>query len=165
MVQFYVTPYSREASSDNSRQVRLHKFLTDTQITRMAGRPDWIFQTVNEVVRRYEFAFKEKPQVHVVSLGSVNYRADQFMLDPTVNFANITNREAYIMPFVPRTCNSTCPYVVEELRNEGNTIPAEQSPKQRLFQQYSHVGLTEAMEFFEKSKRRRMPGVGSNGEL
>jgi hypothetical protein len=156
MTKFYVTPHDLEASNDNSRLVKVERFLTEDQIKRMAGRPDLIFQTVDEIVRRYERAFTVAPQVHVISLGNVNYRADQFMLDPRINLANATRRERYITPFVPRTCDASCPYVVEELRKEKSR-DGKYLPKKRLFLQYDHVGLTEAMEFFETSVTRPMP--------
>ena len=156
MTKFYVTPPDLEPSGDNSRLVKLERFLTEDQIKRMAGRPDMIFQTVDEIIRRYEYAYTVAPQVHVVSIGSVNYRADQFMLDPRINLANATRRIDYITPFVPRDCDSSCPYVVEELRKEKNR-DGKYLPKKRMFLQYDHVGLSEAMEFFDMSSKRPMP--------
>lgn len=157
---FYVTPSFNEPSTENSRVVKLNRFLTESQIKRMAGRPQLMFQTVDEIVSRYKKAFGQTPKVHVVSMVSVNYRPDQFLLDPTVDYANVTShqqRQNYILPFVPRDCDSSCSYVVEELKHYDNNEHQEYKPKTRMFHQYNHVELSEAMDFFQRSKTRPMP--------
>jgi hypothetical protein len=137
--------------------VKLHNFLTKDQIQKMATRPEWIFQAIGETIRRYEFAYKFRPQLHVVAIARVNLRADQFLLDPTVDFANTTNRQDYIIPLLPRTCDSNCRYVVEQLQKTGMDREITEEWIEEMFPQMSEryllFELNETMAFLKRAKQ------------
>jgi hypothetical protein len=136
LVQFFVS-LGNEAIGTKNMHVKLHNFLTKEQIQKMATRPEWIFQAIGETIRRYEFAYKFRPQLHVLAIASVNLRADQFLLDPTVDFANITNRQDSIIPLLPRTCDSNCKYVVEEYQKTGKDRKITDEWIEEMFPQMS----------------------------
>ena len=84
-----------------------------------------------------------RPAVHVVSIGSVNYRPPQWFIDPRIDLASLEKWcwvNDFVLDLVPLGATDH-PAIVQG----GKDVDGDES-KNRLFRAFGHIGIDEAIE-------------------
>ena len=105
MTKFYI----KYPDPDNQNETLVEelfpqKLLTNSQVRKMNGRPQMILLFARYVADRVEQKHGFRPAVHVLSIGAVNYRVPQLMIDPTVDLASLESWawiNDFVFPMVP----------------------------------------------------------------
>jgi hypothetical protein len=93
-LQFIVT----DPNSGQSRAIDPRGILTSSQITRMGQYPDMLREFAGFLSRSLAVPSSPAPEVHVVSLVSLNGRKPQPLVVPEVNLADPTDDVEWIQP-------------------------------------------------------------------
>eukprot|EP01108_Squamamoeba_japonica_P006655 TRINITY_DN5433_c0_g1_i1.p1 TRINITY_DN5433_c0_g1~~TRINITY_DN5433_c0_g1_i1.p1 ORF type:complete len:570 (-),score=250.60 TRINITY_DN5433_c0_g1_i1:38-1702(-) len=127
--------------------------LTNGQAKKMSGRPQMILLFALHLADVLaEKLNGTRPQVHVVSIGSVNYRPPQYFIDPRIDLASLppwTWVHDFVLDLVPLGEHEGHP----ALATGGKDTGGDQS-KNRLFKAYGHLELDDAIEQFSAAMKK-----------
>ena len=113
-----------DPASGRSVTVPPERFLTEYQSSRMATRPDMILQGAHWLARQAEEEINQRPQVFADAFCSLNGRAPQRLIDPTIDLAvqpRSLLSSAWILPFNPT------PIRAPATRREGPIITPDRA--------------------------------------
>eukprot|EP00019_Armaparvus_languidus_P006096 CAMPEP_0168590754 /NCGR_PEP_ID=MMETSP0420-20121227/6743_1 /TAXON_ID=498008 /ORGANISM="Pessonella sp." /LENGTH=121 /DNA_ID=CAMNT_0008626447 /DNA_START=1332 /DNA_END=1694 /DNA_ORIENTATION=- len=116
----------------------------------MNGRPQMILQFVNYLKGLIIDHTGHTPEIFVLSIGSVNYRPPQLMIDPTVDLAQFVPWSwvnDWILDLVPLG-------TTDHLYFPPDRRPSDDESKHRLYVEYGHLEIDDVMQQFEESKKR-----------